>query len=105
MAGLEATGPGARTTLAYDQRLYGADSGALTEVVSQVDAAVPSLLVVGHNPGMEEWVQQLCGAHVRLPTAALAALALEVPVWASLPGAEVQLQWLIIPGLLKAMEG
>ncbi|MFH1567342.1 MAG: histidine phosphatase family protein [Gemmatimonadota bacterium] len=105
MASFEATGPGARTALTYDQRLYGADAGALTEVVSQVEAAVPSLLVVGHNPGMEEWVRQLCGARVRLPTATLAALALEIPAWASLPGAQAQLQWLVIPGLLKAMEG
>ncbi len=45
------------------------------------------LLLVGHNPGMQELVGALTGNQVRMPTAALALIELEIDDWSELdPG-------------------
>lgn len=105
-----AAGPGAagvegEQPLLFDQRLYGADPDTLTAVASQVDAGVDSLLVVAHNPGVEDWVRSLCGARVRMPTAAIACIALNIPTWAELPDATGQLRWFVTPKIVKAVGG
>jgi phosphohistidine phosphatase len=39
------------------------------------------VLVVGHNPGLEELVEQLTGEHHDLPTAALVHITLAIDDW------------------------
>jgi phosphohistidine phosphatase len=39
------------------------------------------VLLVGHNPGLEEFLAGLTGRHERLPTAALAHLELDIERW------------------------
>jgi phosphohistidine phosphatase len=41
-------------------------------------------MVVGHNPGLEELLQDLTGKYEPLPTAALAYLRLPIENWAEL---------------------
>ncbi len=64
---------------------------------------VDSVLLIGHNPGLEEWIAHLCGARVRLPTAAVAHLLLAVDAWSEVGDDCGQLQWLVIPRLIKAI--
>ncbi len=92
-------------SLLFEPRLYGADPATLGDVAAHVDGEVDSLLMVAHNPGMEDWVHLLCGARVRMPTAAIAAIALSISTWTDLPDATGQLQWLVTPKLLKAFGG
>lgn len=89
----------------FEPRLYGADPDTLCAVAAGAPAAADSLLVVAHNPGMEDWVGLLTGARIHMPTAAIASIALDIPTWDSLPDASGQLQWLVTPKLLKAMGG
>jgi phosphohistidine phosphatase SixA len=42
------------------------------------------VLLVGHNPGLEELVRDLTGEPIALPTAALAALDCECEAWSDL---------------------
>ena len=85
----------------FDDRLYLADPQTLTSVVQQTDGGVESVLVVAHNPGLEDWIGELCGCRLRLPTAALACLQLDLRRWGELCSGNGQLQWFIIPRLLK----
>ena len=39
------------------------------------------VMVVGHNPGVEELLEDLTGAAERMPTAALAQVALPISAW------------------------
>jgi phosphohistidine phosphatase len=48
------------------------------------DDTARSVLVVGHNPGLEDLIEQLSGEHHDLPTAALVQLALPVDRWRDL---------------------
>jgi phosphohistidine phosphatase len=41
-------------------------------------------MIVGHNPGLEELVEQLTGAQQDLPTAALAQIVLPINHWRDL---------------------
>lgn len=89
--------------LLFDERLYMAGPETLAEVVAALPADCDSAMVVAHNPGLEDWIGHLCGARLRLPTAGLAALHLDVPRWDQIHGASAELQWFVTPRLVRAM--
>lgn len=62
--------------IGIDRRLYLAEPAALLDTIAAQDAAVETLLVVGHNPGLTELVHELLPnfAIDDLPTAAVVAL-------------------------------
>jgi phosphohistidine phosphatase len=75
----------AKPTVAYDERLYDANPGDLLDVVRETPAGVGTLLLVGHNPGLQELTLALAASGVgdviervreSFPTAALAVLSL-----------------------------
>jgi phosphohistidine phosphatase len=81
----------------YDERIYEADVARLLEVVSEIGDAVEEVLLVGHNPGLEELLSRLTGANERMPTAALACIELNAEEWSKLRGAGGRLAWLVKP--------
>jgi phosphohistidine phosphatase len=75
---------------AYDKRLYLAPAELLLEIVQQTERAVERLLLVGHNPGLEQLVLMLSRpeegrlrgeVEVKYPTAALAEMHFQVEEW------------------------
>jgi len=68
--------------------LYGGGPEAYLEAIRNLPSAVDCALVVGHNPDLEELVEILSGESVRLPTAALAHLQLDIQGWQDLNEAE-----------------
>ena len=54
------------------------------EVLQQLDDSYSRVMVVGHNPGMEELVEWLTGEEERFPTAALAHVSLPLATWQEL---------------------
>ncbi|MEU5047474.1 SixA phosphatase family protein [Streptomyces griseorubiginosus] len=81
----------------FDPELYGADVPELLTAVRRTPPEVVTLLLVGHNPGLEELVLTLAGdglddsleeVRLKFPTAAIAVLAWHGATWRSLdPGA------------------
>jgi len=76
----------------FDPRIYMASGVHLLELV-QAEGRGERLLLVGHNPGLEDLLLLLvpadgCAlrreAEAKFPTAALAEIALDCPAWASL---------------------
>jgi phosphohistidine phosphatase len=76
----------------FDPALYGASASELLNIVHQVDDRHASVLLIGHNPGLEELAARLIAggaakALTRLgegfPTGALATLWLDAP-WSDL---------------------
>jgi phosphohistidine phosphatase len=61
--------------------LYLAGPQSYFEALQFVDDGLDRVLVVGHNPGMEDLVQELVGEFHRMPTAALAHVELEIDAW------------------------
>ncbi|MFC7260844.1 SixA phosphatase family protein [Streptomyces lutosisoli] len=80
----------------FDERLYGADVPELLEAVREVPDQVLTLLLIGHNPGVEELVLELAGdglddaldeVRTKFPTSAVAILAWHGNSWQELaPG-------------------
>lgn len=73
--------------------LYMASPGRLLDALRKVPAGVRSVLLIGHNPGMEVLAERLVGSGtrkaiarlaVKYPTGALAAIQFKVDDWAAL---------------------
>ena len=65
-----------------DRRVYAASARALLDVVRELAGEVSTVVLVGHNPGVEDLVASLTGRPVPMPTSALAVIDLAGP-WAS----------------------
>lgn len=87
--------------LLYDERIYGADVSALLKVVSQLDEAAQTVLLIGHNPGLQELLKFLTGEEHEFPTAALASVSLEPDEWSGVGQGSGRLEWLVTPQSLE----
>ncbi|MEV5846593.1 histidine phosphatase family protein [Streptomyces sp. NPDC051985] len=90
----------------HDRRVYAADVPDLLEVVHEVPAEVETLLLVGHNPGLEELVLELAGDGLddtleqvrrKFPTSAIAVLAWHGTEWAALAPGSALLTEVTVP--------
>jgi phosphohistidine phosphatase len=67
--------------LRFDERIYEASSAALLDVVNNVEETFATLMLVGHNPGTEDFIHYLTGSVEVMPTAALAVIDLDISSW------------------------
>ncbi len=96
-AALVLQGSRLKIPLRYDERIYDATVEQLVEVVSQIEETCESLLLIGHNPGLEELISTLTGASETMPTAALARLTLDIDKWEKLRARTGRLDWVARP--------
>lgn len=66
------------------RELYMAMPDDYVEMLNQVPDSNTLVMVVGHNPGVEDLVHDLSDQWERMPTAALAFIELDVDSWQSL---------------------
>jgi phosphohistidine phosphatase len=64
--------------------LYLAEASAIVDVLEKHAGAATRVLLVGHNPGLEDLIARLTGESVSLPTAALVECAFELDDWSAL---------------------
>lgn len=80
-----AAAAGYRGDIAIEPRLYHANPNGIVAVVQSVSRAdAKTVMIVGHNPGLEEFVELLTEESHDLPTAALVQLALPIARWREL---------------------
>jgi phosphohistidine phosphatase len=92
--------------LQWEDTIYEADADALLRVLSKVPQEVEHVLLVGHNPGLEELAAGLTAGssdrlNLHLPTAALAHLQLEIFWWNQIRWGCGQLHLLVTPKVVK----
>lgn len=63
---------------------YPGDPDAFIDTLLTLPDEISSVLVVAHNPGMEEFLYVLAGESARMPTAALAQVVLPIDSWQEL---------------------
>jgi phosphohistidine phosphatase len=68
-----------------EDRVYAASAAELLEIVHELPDDVDIVILVGHNPGIEDLVALLTGKSVAMPTSALAVLSMAEPWSASGP--------------------
>lgn len=96
----------AGTEVRLEDDLYGADAPDLLALLHTVPDDVASVMIVGHNPGLEDLVRGLgrdgdagliSRVHTKFPTAALATLTFDGP-WKKLgSGASARLEAFVVP--------
>ena len=93
------------TPVEFVPELYGATAAGLMRRLSQLPAATGCVLVVGHNPGLEDLADGLAGSgpvdlmgrlHTKFPTGALVTLAVPGP-WANLRWNMAELAGYVVP--------
>ncbi len=66
------------------EAFYPGDPEDYLQALGELSGDHEIVMVVGHNPGLEELLEALTGEYQRLPTAALARVDLPVASWAEL---------------------
>lgn len=70
--------------LALSSRFYGADPQTFVDVLHLVDDSNSRVMIVGHNPGLEELVAELTEFDGRFTTANIAHVQLPIDSWRDL---------------------
>lgn len=81
----------------FDERLYAAWEDELLDVLRGVEPGVGSVLVIAHNPGLEDLAAALTGVRQeKFPTGALATLSFDGE-WADLESGACELAAFVVP--------
>ena len=95
---------GTASTVSLETELYAASADELLERIRTVPEAVGSVMVIGHNPGLQNLALLLAsdGAELKrleakFPTAALATLALANTTWRRLSQSDAALAAYVVP--------
>jgi phosphohistidine phosphatase len=101
----------ADTDVAFDERLYAATPQVVLSVIRSQNDAVRTLLVVGHNPGLQETAELLIAAgdvelrerlREKFPTAALAVIDFATDKWERIHDRSGRLYRYVIPRSIAA---
>jgi phosphohistidine phosphatase len=101
-----ATSLGNEAKCAIEDDLYGASAHELLVRLRGIEAAVSSVLVVGHNPGLHDLAIELCSdgdrhamaqLHNKFPTGALARIDLGDVEWHDLGRSGAYLTSVVVP--------
>ena len=69
------------TEIRFDEKIYEACQFQLLEVLKGFSSPAGTILLVGHNPGMEGLLSLLTGEMHSIPTAALIKVSLNIDSW------------------------
>jgi len=95
----------------HDERLYEADPPTILQVIQECGREAPSLLIVGHNPGLHELANLLIASgdiearqrlNEKFPTAGLAVIHFALDDWAKLHPHAGRLDHFVSPRSLDA---
>lgn len=81
----------------FDERIYEASPLQLLQVISEADNNKTSLMLVGHNPGLEGLIKVLTGGIQPMSTANLAVIDLKADTWSEVGTNCGELKTLIRP--------
>ncbi len=68
----------------FSSQLYEAKADSLVQFLASIDDSIERLLIIAHNPGLEELLEALTGVYTPLTTAALAQLDLPIDAWSKI---------------------
>lgn len=104
-AELAAAASRCQKVLEFDDAVYHASVDELLSVLKGLSDKDDTVMLVGHNPGFEDLLCTLCGsprsrARIRVPTAALACIELEIANWRDIAAGRGTLLWMAVPKMI-----
>lgn len=81
----------------YEQRFYELDAHRLLEIASQIEDERSTVLLVGHNPGMEELLRSLTNRFEQMTTGTIAKIDLNAASWRAAVEGKGRLDWIVKP--------
>jgi phosphohistidine phosphatase len=88
---------GIKAELRFDERIYEASSSVLFEVVTEIEENRNEVMLIGHNPGLEDLLAFLTGASEHMPTSSLARILLKAENWKEVRARQADLEWFVKP--------
>lgn len=104
---------GYRKSVRWEDSFYGGSGEVTMEALRHLPESVAQPLLVGHNPTLEETVSLLLSRPgegwdehfaIRIPTAGLVCLDLDIVEWTELEAGDGVLRWFLIPKLVNAIQ-
>ncbi|MDZ7716737.1 MAG: histidine phosphatase family protein [Balneolaceae bacterium] len=100
----DASGTG-KADIKWNEDFYYGSSYDYLEEIQQCAEGLDCIMLVGHNPKMEETVSLLCSDQrsyiARMPTAALVCFEHPAVQWEQVKEGTARIKWMMIPRLLK----
>ncbi|MDX1586508.1 MAG: histidine phosphatase family protein [Balneolaceae bacterium] len=94
-------------TITWTEDFYYGSAYDYLEAIQQSPDNAETVMLVGHNPKMEEIASLLCSDNksytVRMPTAALVCLEHPAVKWKQVREGTARIKWMMIPKLLKKL--
>jgi phosphohistidine phosphatase len=81
----------------YHEKIYEASPTTLLHILAEAADEFSSVLLVGHNPGLEGLIKILTGGIQPMPTAALAEIELNIEQWSEISPDRGKLIFIIRP--------
>ncbi|MDR1860460.1 MAG: histidine phosphatase family protein [Bacteroidales bacterium] len=94
--------PASEIKTAY--RLYEATMSDFFDVIQQLDEAVQTVFIVGHNPGVWDCIAAISGEELCIPTAAVIGIELDIKQWSEIRGAHGVIAFKIFPEIHTAQK-
>lgn len=94
--------------ITWDDELYYGGARNYLSIIQHVSEDISNLMLVGHNPLMEETVSLLCNDEgrygVHIPTAGLVCIEYPANTWGAVKSGAGHIQWMMTPKLIKNRE-
>jgi phosphohistidine phosphatase len=68
----------------YFDDLYGADPETIIALLKQLPESIEAVMVIGHNPGLDDFLEIVCDECGHMPTACLVQITYPIERWSDL---------------------
>ena len=107
-AELVAKACGYKKDIVFEESVYENSCGEIINVLQELDDTINTVLIIGHNPSIEDTVKKLIFREIRnsengikVPTAAIACLETEAKFWSELYPGDCTISWFVTPRLVS----
>lgn len=81
----------------YREELYGARTTAFLNVTFNIEDKYESVLLIGHNPEIENFIHKMTGETQSMPTASVAVIKLNIKKWSEITANCGRLELIVRP--------
>lgn len=93
-----------KNEISWNHAFYNGSAHDYLEAIKNARDKHERIMLIGHNPTIEQTCDLLCGGSFKMPTAAVACFEIALNKWNQLEENMAVLKWLMIPKVLNGIE-